>query len=221
MIQPFTKIVLEEADWLFTVTDNRLDEDNPRDTYTVGVEKTVADVYTEDETVYLFSNENAVEADAENICILYASMVEYGLIAERWQPDELAFPKTQLYQFIQPQTLAQLEAMYPDCVITAYNNALAYVQSYIGAMFDVDAMLENGGNSNTALTLRLALCLSTVTFILASSPQYSDVIEQQNKQLHHLLRGLKTGKRSFGKDAIVGDPNVRVSVVSLSRGQRP
>jgi hypothetical protein len=214
-VTAYTKVELETSGWLFTSLDN---EDG---TFTVSVEKTVVSD-DETETEYTFSRTATTEADAENVCILYASMVDYGLIVEHWQPQDLAFPKSQLYQFIQPETLAHLEAIYPDVVISGYNNALAYVQSYIGAMFDVAAMLDAGGSTQTALTLRLALCLSTVTFILASSPQYSEVIMQQDKQLHQLLRGLKSGNRSFGKTAIVGEPNVRVSVVSLgNNGSRP
>ena len=215
-ITVYTKEELEESGWLFTSVEDT-------GTFTVSAEKTVLeDEETETETVYTFAHNSILEADAENICIVYASMIDYGLIAEHWQPKDLAFPREQLYQFVQPQTLAQLEAVYPDVVITAYNNAIAYVQSYIGAMFDIAVMLENGGTTHTDMTLRLALCLSTVTFILASSPQYSDVIMQQDKQLHYLLRGLKNGNRSFGKNAVVGEPNVRVVAVSLSKlGIRP
>lgn len=213
-VTPYTRAELEAADWVFTSVDNTGD-------WTVSVERTVIEL-DESETVYAYASTQVDEVDAEALVIMYASMIEYGLIAEHWQPQELAFPKEQLYQFIQPATLANLEAMYSDTVITAYNNAVAYVQSYIGAMFDVEVMLDTGGSTQTALTLRLALCLSTVTFILASSPQYSDVIMQQDKQLHYLLRGLKSGSRSFGKDAVVGDPNVRVTSVSLmNKGARP
>jgi len=217
-INVFTRVELEENGWVFTSL-----EDSVLGNWSVSIEKTVVeDDELATETVYTFGNTNVLEVEAEAICIMYASMVDYGLIAEHWQPKELAFPKSQLYQFIPPQTLAQFEAMYEDVVITGYNNALAYVQSYIGAMFDVEIMLETGGNSHTALTLRLALCISTVTFILASSPQYSEVTEQQNRQLHYLLRGLKSGSRSFGKNAVAGDPNVRMSVVSLNKnGKRP
>ena len=128
----------------------------------------------------------------------------------------------ELYQFIQPQQLANIEAMYPDAVATAYQSALAYVQSYIGAMFDITAMLDSEDTSSTALTLRLALAICTATYILSSSPQFSEVIELQNKQLHTLLRGLKSGNRNFGKAAIAGEPNVRVQVVKLERtGAKP
>lgn len=210
----YTKAELEATGWVFTSVDNTGD-------WTVTAEKTVIED-DESETLYSYSSTRVLEADAEDDAIVYGSMIDYGLIAAHWQPQDLAFPREQLYQFIQPATLTHLEGMYPDVVVTGYNNALAYVQSYIGAMFDVALMLETGGTTQTALTLRLALCLSTVTFILASSPQYSEVIEQQDRQLHMLLRGLKSGNRSFGKDAIEGDPNVRVSVVSLTnQGNRP
>lgn len=213
MINVYTETELEDAGWEFTSVDNTGD-------YTVTVDKTVIEA-DESETVYTYSSTRVLEADAKSDTIIYASMVEYGLIAEHWQPNDLAFPREQLYQFIQPSTLTQLEAMYSDVVITAYNNALAYVQSYIGAMFDVEAMLEAGGSTQTALTLRLALCLSTVTFILASSPQYSEVILFHDKQLHALLRGLKSGNRSFGKNSIVGDPNVRVISLTNTGSTRP
>lgn len=213
-ITALTKIELEELGWVFVSVDNT-------GSWTVSGERTVIE---EDgsETVYVYSKTEILEVDAQDVVNLYGSMVEYGLVAEKWSPQEMAFPKEQLYQFIQPATLATLEAMYPDAVITAYNNALAYVQSYVGAMFDIDAMLAVGGTTGTALTLRLALCISTVTYVLASSPQYSEVIEMHTKQLHYLLRGLKSGNRNFGKDGIAGDPNVRMTVVSLTKtGQNP
>ena len=210
----YTKAELEATGWVFSSVDNT-------GSWTVTGEKTVVED-DESETLYSYAKTETLEADALAVVIIYASMIDYGLIAEHWEPQDLPFPESQLYQFIQPATLDLLKAVYPDVVITAYNNALAYVQSYIGAMFDVAVMLETGGTTQTALTLRLALCLSTVTFILASSPQYSEVIMQQDKQLHGLLRGLKSGSKSFGKDAVVGEPNVRMVVVSLTpTGKRP
>lgn len=209
-IEAYTKLELEDAGWVFTAVDNTGD-------WTVTVEKTVIEDDMS-ETLYTYAKTEVLELDAENVCILYASMVEYGLIAEHWQPKDLAFPKEQLWQFIQPDTLEMFENMYPDTVITAYNHAHAHVQSYIGAMFDIDAMLETGGNSSTAYTLRLALLISTVTFILAASPQYSDVIEMHQKNCQMLLRGLKSGNRNFGKEAVEGDPNMRVTIVSKQSG---
>lgn len=210
----YTQEELEGTGWEFTSVDNVGD-------FTVTGEKTVVED-DDSETLYSYSITETLEADALALVIVYASMIDYGLIAEHWYPQDLPFPESQLYQFIQPETLAHLKAMYSDVVITGYNNALAYVQSYIGAMFDVKTMIETGGTTQTALTLRLALCLSTVSFILASSPQYSETIMMQDKQLHYLLRGLKSGSRSFGKDAEVSSPNVRAVAVSLSpKSSRP
>lgn len=172
--------------------------------------------------MYSYTAKGATPDEATAYALLYVSMVEYGLKAQRYAPAEMAFPRDQLYQFIQRNTLEGIIGMYPDAVETAYQNAMAYVQSYIGAMFDVDQMLQQGGTTSTALTLRLALCISTVTYILASSPQYADTIELHNRQLHMLLKGLKSGSRNFGKDAVGADPNVRVSIVKLVKtGSRP
>jgi len=211
----YTRAELEAIGWVFTSVDNT-------GSWTVSVTRTVVtpdvdDDGVDEETIYLYAKTETLEADAEAVVIMYASMIEYSLLVDKWMPQSLAFPESQLYQFIQPATLELLKSMYPDVVITAYNNALAYVQSYVGAMFDVDTMVETGGTTSTALTLRLALCLSTVTFILASSPQYSDVIDMHNRQLHTLLSGLKRGSRNFGKDAVAGDPDVRMTVVSLTK----
>lgn len=175
-----------------------------------------------DEILYTYSAEASTrELALQQVCI-YASMVEYGMVADKWQPKDMAFPREQLYQFIQPNQLEIIERMYPDAVTTAYQNAMAYVQSYIGAMFDVDTMLATGGTTSTALTLRLALCLKTVVYILASSPQYSETIEMHERQITMLLRGLKIGNRNMGKYGVAGDPNVRVSVVSLQKtGAKP
>ena len=189
---------------------------------TVSVQRVVTDAVTGDETLYNYSASAATEVAAELLCRVYASMVEYGMEAFRWAPGEMAFPKEQLYQFIQRDQLEHLEAMYPDAVATAYQNAMAYVQTYIGAMFDIDAMLVSGDTTSTALTIRLALAISTVIFLLAPAPQYAETTELHNKQLHMLLRGLKNGSRNFGRNAIAGEPNVRVSVVDLQKtGSRP
>ena len=83
-------------------------------------------------------------------------------------------------------------------------------------------MLSSESTTSTALTLRLALAISTVTYVLASSPQYSEVIELHNRQLQTLLRGLKAGSRNMGKDGIIADPNVRATVVKLQKtGAKP
>lgn len=184
-------------------------------------QKTVVDP-SGDEILYTYSAEAPTsELSLQQVCI-YASMVEYGMVADKWQPKDMAFPREQLYQFIQPSQLENIESMYPDAVATAYQSALAYVQSYIGNMFDVDAMLSSESTTSTALTLRLALAISTVTYVLASSPQYSEVIELHNRQLQTLLRGLKAGSRNMGKDGIIADPNVRATVVKLQKtGAKP
>lgn len=184
-------------------------------------QKTVVDP-SGDEVLYIYSAEASTRELALQQVRIYASMVEYGMVADKWQPKDMAFPREQLYQFIQPSQLENIESMYPDAVATAYQSALAYVQSYIGNMFDVDAMLSSESTTSTALTLRLALAISTVTYVLASSPQYSEVIELHNRQLQTLLRGLKAGSRNMGKDGIIADPNVRATVVKLQKtGAKP
>lgn len=184
-------------------------------------QKTVVDP-SGDEVLYTYSAEASTRELALRQACIYASMVEYGMVADKWRPKDMAFPREQLYQFIQPNQLEIIERMYPDAVTTAYQNAMAYVQSYIGAMFDVDTMLATGDTTSTALTLRLALCLKTVVYILASSPQYSETIEMHERQITMLLRGLKIGNRNMGKYGVAGDPNVRVSVVSLQKaGAKP
>lgn len=191
--------------------------------YNVTVQKTVTDPSTLEEILYTYSISTETQESAMYAARAYASMVEYGIDSLRWKPTEgMPFPREQLYQFIQRSQLETIEAMYPDAVTTAYANALAYVQSYIGNMFDIEAMLDNNGTSASAMTLRLALCLSTVTFILASSPQYAETIELHNKQLHTLLRGLKSGSRSMGNDGIIQEPDTRIVVVNLrNAGSRP
>lgn len=184
-------------------------------------QKTVVDP-SGDEVLYTYSAEASTRELALQQVRIYASMIEYGMVADKWQPKDMAFPREQLYQFIQPSQLENIESMYPDAVATAYQSALAYVQSYIGNMFDVDAMLSSESTTSTALTLRLALAISTVTYVLASSPQYSEVIELHNRQLQTLLRGLKAGSRNMGKDGIIADPNVRATVVKLQKtGAKP
>lgn len=184
-------------------------------------QKTVVDP-SGNEVLYTYSAEAPTSGLAlQQVCI-YASMVEYGMVAQVWGPADMVFPKEQLYQFIQPSQLDVIESMYPNAVPTAYQNALSYVQSYIGNMFNVDEMLSSGETTTTAMSLRLALIICTVTYILSSSPQYSEVIEMHNRQLHMLLRGLKSGSRNMGKAGIAADPDVRVTVVSLKKtGAKP
>lgn len=177
--------------------------------FTCTVSKTI-----EDEN-YVFSANGATAAEAELYARTYASMVEYALAYDKYAPGAMFFPKENLYQFIAPQVLATLEAQFPMCVDVAYQNALAYVESYVGNMFDLPAMIASGDTSHTANTLRLILCLATAQFVLASTPQYADVTRQWNDQLLMMLRGLKQGSRNFGKNAIEAEPNARVEVVTL------
>lgn len=188
--------------------------------YITTVQKTVSDA--SGEILYTYAAEaDTLEASVQLACT-YASMIEYGMIAQAWGPTDMIFPKEQLYQFIQPSQLDVIEGMYPNAVPTAYQNALSYVQSYIGNMFNVDEMLSSGETTTTAMSLRLALIICTVTYILSSSPQYSEVIEMHNRQLHMLLRGLKSGGRNMGKAGVIADPDVRVTVVSLKKtGAKP
>lgn len=188
--------------------------------WTVTITKTFED--EDEDIIYTFVATAATEEEATQSACIYASMVEYGIVANTWAPGDMVFPREQLYQFIQRDLLSQMEAMYPDVVPTAYMNAMAYVQSYIGAMFDVDEMLSSGDTTSTALTLRLALCLCTASYILASSPQYSDTMKCHQDQVHTLLKGLKNGQRNMGKAGIEAEPNVRVTVVKLSNpGSNP
>ncbi len=169
----------------------------------------------------MFSASAPAESTAVQYVCAYASMVEYGVSLEAWRPTSgLAFPREHLYQFMSPQTLEQMESIYPNTIEVSYANSIAYVTSYIGNMFDIQAMLDSGDTSTTAMTLRLILCLSTARFILASVPQYADVTREWGEQLSFLLKGLKQGSRNFGKQAIVSSPDVRVESVTLGRNGR-
>lgn len=181
------------------------------------VQKTVTDEVTGDEILYTFSVSASTEDLATSLACVYASMVEYGMEARQWAPGDMLFPREELYQFIQPNSLAVIEDMYPDAVPTAYRNAVAYVNSYIGNMFDVETMIADEDTTATGLTLRLILCLQTAIFILASSPQYSDVIECHKHQLNVLLKGLKAGSRNFGVNSAIAEPNARLQVVNLTK----
>lgn len=188
--------------------------------YTVTVQKTFVDIDGV-EIVYAYTFEDKNESVAMYNARMYASMIEYGFELKKWKPEDLAFPKEQLYQFIQPAVLRQLEQIYPDVVTTGYASAKAYVQSYVGAMFDVDAMLSES-DPLSLHTLRLALCVSTAIFVLSSTPQYSDVVKQLGEHLTLMLRGLKSGHRNMGKGAVTGEPDVRCSAVSLGKNvKRP
>lgn len=174
------------------------------------------------DTLYTFTATGDSEDEATRLACMYASMVEYGLDSEKWKPEDMAFPREQLYQYIQPSQLDILEQMYPDAIPTAYQSALAYVQSYIGAMFNVEDILAMGDTSSTSMTLRLALVIQTAVYLLASSPQYAETTEMHKRDVNMLLRGLKSGQRNFGKSAIEADPNVRVSIVKLTKtGAKP
>lgn len=189
--------------------------------YKVTVQKTIVD-RDGDEALYTFTALGSTLEEATQTACIYASMVEYGLLADKWQPSTMSFPREQLYQFIQPSQLEIIEQMYPDAVATAYQNALAYVQSYVGAMFNIEEIIANEDTTSTGMTLRLALAIQTAVFLLSSSPQYSETIELHNRQIHTLLRGLKSGNRNFGTNAPIADPDVRVSIVKPTKtGSRP
>ena len=189
--------------------------------YKVTVQKSIVD-RDGDEALYTFTALGSTLEEATQTACIYASMVEYGLLADKWQPSTMSFPREQLYQFIQPSQLEIIEQMYPDAVATAYQNALAYVQSYVGAMFNIEEIIANEDTTSTGMTLRLALAIQTAVFLLSSSPQYSETIELHNRQIHMLLRGLKSGNRNFGANAPIADPDVRVSIVKPTKtGSRP
>lgn len=188
--------------------------------YRATTQKTFTDKDGE-ETLYTFSTLDETEDKALYTATVYASMVEYAMTADKWEPKDMLFPKEQLYQFIQPSQLEILEGMYPDCVAVAYQSAMSYIQSYVGNMFDVEAMIASGESNSSIFTLRLALVIQTAIYVLASSPQYAETVEMHNKQLHMLLRGLKAGSRNFGSPAIMAEPNARVQIVSLTKtGQK-
>lgn len=166
------------------------------------------------EIMYSFSATASTEQEAIDLVMLYVSMVEYGTLANEWAPGDMAFSREQLLQFIQRSQLENIEAMYPNVVANSYMNALSYIQTYIGNMFDVEAMLSSDDtSSSSAITLRLSLCLCTAIYVLASSPQYSDTIECHQKRLETLLKGLQRGSRNMGRQGIVAEPNVRAIVV--------
>lgn len=190
--------------------------------YTTTVQKTFTDSSTGESLLYTFTATGETAEQSETTACVYASMVEYGYVADKWAPKDMAFPEEQLYQFIQPAQLDAFKAMYPDIVATSYMSAKAYIQSYFGNMFDVDTILATEDTTTAGLTLRLALLISTVTYVLAASPQYAETIEVHNRQLHDLLRGLKSGQRNMGKGGTISTPDVRVSVVKLSdTGAKP
>ena len=175
----------------------------------------IDDQFQSHEIYYSFSAKADTVEEAMAQAVNYASMIEYGTVASTWGPEEMAFPEMQLTQFIQPATLDNLKMMCPEVVQMAYKSAKAYVSSYFGNMFNIDAMLGDNSDTLAKQTLSLALCIATASYILASSPQYSETMEQHNKQLHALLRGLKSGQRNMGKGGIPAEPNVRVGVVNL------
>ncbi len=181
---------------------------------------TISKTITEEDGTEVLYSYSVITTDSNfdvNPLRLYASMVEYGLTAMKWKPRELSFPKEYLYQFIQRQTLNNLESANEDIIYTAHENALSYVSSYVGSKFDINAILEKEETDLTSNTLRLALLISTVVYILAVVPQYSDVMELHRRELHLLLKGLKSAQRSFGKDSVIQEPDVRVSSVKLNR----
>ena len=76
-------------------------------------QKTVVDP-SGDEILYTYSAEASTsELALQQVCI-YASMVEYGMVADKWQPKDMAFPREQLYQFIQPSQLETVKACFND-----------------------------------------------------------------------------------------------------------
>lgn len=168
------------------------------------------------ESVYSFSLNSDDEASAIAALCAYATAIEYGALLDKWVPSDMLFTYEDLYQFIQPQNLANIVQMNPTVVERSYASALAYVRSFIGSAYDIDTITESDTTA-AAQTLRLALCLSTSIFILGSAMQFSEVTQTWNIQLQDMLNGLRRGGRNMGKN--LGHRAV-ASVVNLGLNNR-
>lgn len=151
---------------------------------------------------YTYSVSEDSVSDALYLISLWASVIEYGEEASRFAPEDMYFPKKQLYQWMSPQQLEQFEKMYPDCVNVSYNSAMGLIRSQIGALYGVDAMIAGQTNTDTSQIFRWIVLVLTAYNIVSPGTKRYQVIEDNFTLANKKLKELKTGA-SYMNDGII------------------
>lgn len=182
--------------------------------WTVTINTTIVDPVTGEQIPYLFSAQAEEYNTAEYLARAYASMVEYGMLAEKWVPTDPFFPREALFQWISPQQLLQFEKMYPDCVAVSYSSALGYIYSQIGHLYDLDAIFEGDTDEGTARIMRWIMTVLTAYNISSPSANHSQSLQDNFDMVCKKVTEMKTGATTVYRAPLQEDPNAWGGVVN-------
>lgn len=127
------------------------------------------------------------------------------------------FPEEDLYQWISPQQLDQFKKMYRNCVILAYNNALGYLYSQIGELYDLDAMLSGDTNDPTAKILHWIMTVLTAYNIAAPSTKHSQSLQDNFDMVIRKVTEMKNGATTLHDAPLKPEPNAWGGVVNSNK----
>lgn len=123
--------------------------------------------------------------------------------------------RERLYLFLQPQELRQFESMNPNVVRMAYDSAIGRINSEIGYIYDLPAMLGKAGEERDQ-TLMWLVTVLTCSIIAGSSINIAPMLQEEYVNAQRRLQELKAGFSTMleaEKKPITGD-NARMEVVS-------
>lgn len=185
--------------------------------YTGDISKEFIEPVTGAVEVYTYNTPNLSSmAEVEAVMAMYATMVEYGVAAIKWSPDDMYFPKSELYQWISPQQLDQFEKMYPDCVIISYNSALGYVYSQIGELYDIPRILAGETTDGTSKIIRWILTVLTAYNLTSPSMKHSATLEDNYTMVVKKVTEMKNGATTLHNAPIKPERNAWPTIVNNS-----
>ena len=122
--------------------------------------------------------------------------------------------RDRLYLFIQPQELEQHEAVNPKVVDMAYQSAIGRINSEIGYIYDLPAMLAKEDDERDETLLWLVTVLTCATIVGSSvniAPLLQDEYINVQKRLQELKSGFSTMLDAEKKD--LDTANARAEIV--------
>lgn len=122
--------------------------------------------------------------------------------------------RERLYLFVQPQEIEQHEAINPDVVNMAYQSAIGRINSEIGYIYDLPAMLAKTGEERDETLLWLVTVLTCASVVGSSvniAPLLQDEYINAQKRLQELKAGFSTMLDAAKKDTSTA--NARMEVV--------
>lgn len=100
--------------------------------------------------------------------------------------------RERLYLFVQPQEIEQQEAMNPTVVDMAYQSAIGRINSEIGYIYDLPAMLAKTDTDRDETLLWLVTVL-TCAAIVGSSINIAPLLQNEYLSAQSRLQELKAG----------------------------